>query len=130
MKDKVFIDTNILVYAFLTNQKEKHEKSERLLSSLAFQETEVFVSTQILSEIYSALTKNNIEHDLIKNYLFEIDEIMNVYVITFSTIKKCLDIKERYKYSYWDSLVLASSLESGLSFKSTSSTCLDNLFSL
>ena len=111
MNGRIFIDTNILVYAFLENEKEKHDKAFDLLTKLGNQEAEVFISTQILSELYSALSKNNVEHELIKNYLFEIADSMNIHSITFETIKRYLSLKERYQYAYWDSLVLASALE-------------------
>jgi predicted nucleic acid-binding protein len=38
---------------------------------------------------------------------------MNIQPICFDTVKKCLSLKKKYFYSYWDSLILASSLESG-----------------
>lgn len=113
MNDRIFIDTNILIYAFLENEKEKHDKALELLSRSRGKE--VFVSTQVLSEIYAGLSKNGIEHNAIEKYLLEIDESMNIHIIDFETIKRCLALKKRYNYSYWDSLILASSIESGCS---------------
>ena len=66
-----------------------------------------------MSEVYSALTKNGIEHEAISKYLFELEENMNVCSIAPETVRKCLFLKKKYLYSYWDSLILASSLESG-----------------
>ncbi|CAK8712602.1 MAG: hypothetical protein CDV28_1094 [Candidatus Electronema aureum] len=43
MPDKVFIDTNILIYSFLDNDQKRHEAAVQLLSSLL--EKEVFIST-------------------------------------------------------------------------------------
>ncbi len=37
---------------------------------------------------------------------------MNIQPIYFDTVKKYLSLKKKYLYSYWDSLILASSLES------------------
>ena len=86
MNDRIFIDTNILVYAFLENDKEKHDLAVTLLSQTI--NKEVFVSTQVFSEIYSALSKNNIEHDDIEQYLIELEERMNLALIDFQTIKQ------------------------------------------
>ena len=33
--------------------------------------------------------------------------------LELETVRRCMDIKERYGYSWWDSLVLASALDSG-----------------
>jgi len=109
MTEKIFIDTNIFVYAFLENDAAKHDMAVKLMSEIIG--TEVFVSIQVMSEIYADLSKNGIGHEAIAEYLLELDEKMNVQPINFHTIKKCLALKERYAYSYWDSLILASSLE-------------------
>lgn len=111
MNVSVFLDTNVLVYAFLDNEPKKHEQAVGLLSSLLRQN--VFVSIQVLSEIYSALSKNAVEHDAIERYLFELDEQVNIAVIDFGTISRCLTLKKRYGFSYWDCLILAAALESG-----------------
>lgn len=34
MKDRIFIDTNIFIYAFLSDDKVKHEKAIKLLTSV------------------------------------------------------------------------------------------------
>ncbi|MBF0228780.1 MAG: PIN domain-containing protein [Desulfamplus sp.] len=111
MTEKIFIDTNILVYAFLENDKAKHNRSKQLFSEIIGKE--VFISIQVISEIYSALSKNGIVHEAISEYIYELEKDINVCPINFSIITKCLFLKKRYGYSYWDSLILASSLESG-----------------
>lgn len=113
MSDNIFIDTNILVYAFLDNEPKKHEQAVNLLAQAI--NKEVFVSTQVFSELYSALSKNGVEHDAIEQYLIELDEQMNLTPIDFQTIIRCLKLKKRYGFSYWDSLILASALEGGCS---------------
>nr|VFJ59701.1 MAG: Predicted nucleic acid-binding protein, contains PIN domain [Candidatus Kentron sp. FW]VFJ67067.1 MAG: Predicted nucleic acid-binding protein, contains PIN domain [Candidatus Kentron sp. FW] len=113
MTDSVFIDTNVLVYAFLDNDKARHDMAVQLLSEMMGKE--VFISTQVMSEIYSALSKNGIGHEAISNYLFDLEEDFNVRAVTPDTIRDCLLLKKKYFYSYWDSLILASSLESGCS---------------
>lgn len=110
MNDRIFIDTNVLIYAFLENEPDKHERAVDLLSDVIGKD--VFVSTQVLSEIYAGLARNGIDHAEIERYLLELEENMNVPSITFETIKRCLSLKTRYQYSYWDSLILASALES------------------
>jgi predicted nucleic acid-binding protein len=111
MTERVFIDTNILVYAFLENDTVRHDSAVKLMSDIIG--AEVFVSIQVMSEIYAALSKNGVGHEEIAKYLYELEEKMNIQPICFDTVKKCLSLKKKYSYSYWDSLVLASSLESG-----------------
>lgn len=109
MSDKCFLDTNIMVYAFIESEKTKHEAALKLLSEN--RQNYLFVSTQVLSELYSALTKNGIEATVIKKYIYDTASKSNIVVITFETIKLCIEIRERYGFSYWDSLVLATAIE-------------------
>ena len=101
--------TNILVYGFLENDIERHNVAVRLLFGII--DREVFISTQVISELYSALIKNRVEHDKITKYIGELEENMNICAVALNTVKTCLQLKKRYLYSYWDSLILASALE-------------------
>lgn len=109
MKDRVFIDTNIIVYGIIEKDVEKHNKVKELFESL--KNKEVFISIQIVNEVYSALTKNKIEHERIEKYINELNELFNIEIINFETVKKAMNIKKKYGYSYWDSLVLSSAIE-------------------
>nr|VFJ68933.1 MAG: PIN domain-containing protein [Candidatus Kentron sp. FM]VFJ69500.1 MAG: PIN domain-containing protein [Candidatus Kentron sp. FM]VFK17723.1 MAG: PIN domain-containing protein [Candidatus Kentron sp. FM] len=83
MIDRVFIDTNVLVYAFLENDKARHDAAVRLLCGMMGKEA--FISTQVMSEIYSALTKNGVGHELITRYLSELEEDINIRSVTPDT---------------------------------------------
>lgn len=109
MKDRCFLDTNVLVYAFIENDESKRKRAVQLLESIGY--SDVFVSTQILSEFYSALYKNRVDPEKIKTFVFDIAERSNIAIIDFETIKLCFSLKDRYRFSYWDSLVLATAME-------------------
>ena len=111
MTDKVFIDTNILVYAYVANDLEKHNKAKDFLNGLSGKE--VNISVQILNEVYVALKKNAAEDSKIKYYIEYCIEKYNVFPVTIDEVKMCLEIRERYKYSYWDCLVIASAQNIG-----------------
>jgi len=108
MTDRIFIDTNILVYAYINSDLDKHTRIKDFLNTLSGKE--VNISTQILSEVYSALKKNAVEKHNIKYYIEYCVEKYNILSVTLSEIKTCLEIRERYNYSYWDSLVLATAV--------------------
>jgi predicted nucleic acid-binding protein len=57
------------------------------------------------------MAKYKYSHDEIKSCLDEIIEQTEIMPLKLDTFKFCLFIKERYSYSWWDSLVLASALE-------------------
>ncbi len=117
MKDKVFIDTNVFVYAYLENPKkqedyEKHLKAKEFLRSFTTENT-VIISTQVCNEYYSALSKNKIENHDIQSSLSSLVQMVNVASISKNTVLGSFAIKNRYSFSYWDSLILSSALENG-----------------
>ena len=109
MSDKFFLDTNILVYAFIENG-EKCQKVKRLLD----ESPESFaISTQVLNEFYNALSKHKVEHKQIVSAVNEITTFCEVDSVTLQTVTKAYTIKERYGFSYWDCLILSAALENG-----------------
>jgi len=117
MRDKIFIDTNVFVYAYLENHKkeedyQKHLKAKELLGSFTT-DNRVFISTQVCNEYYSALLKNKIENSDIQSSLHSLVQMVNVASISKNTVLQSFEIKNRYDFSYWDSLILSSALENG-----------------
>jgi len=117
MSDKIFIDTNVFVYSYLKNPKKeedykKHLKAKELLGSFR-SDNQVFISTQVCNEYYSALLKNKIENFDIQSSLSDLVKKVNVASISKDTVLNSFAIKNRYDFSYWDSLILSSALENG-----------------
>lgn len=110
MSDRVFIDTNIVVYAHITDEKEKHEVALNLLRK-TLNSSRIWVSVQVLSEFYSAMNKNKCEHERIADYISAMTTRMNVLPLSLGTVEKALFIKSKYQLSYWDSLMLSAALE-------------------
>lgn len=109
MRDRIFLDSNILVYSSLEDNENKHNKIISLLQNIKGKE--IFLSTQVINEVYVTLLKNGLDDDAIQKVLMEIIETYNISVITTEIIKKAWNLRKQYRYSYWDSLVLASALE-------------------
>lgn len=110
MPDKVFIDTNILVYS-LSDDSRGAKARQTLLSS-----SEAVVSSQVISEFISTCLKKNLLS------LDDTAEAANGFMraLIFApvhqiTISRALKILKKYKYSYWDSLIVASAIEYGCS---------------
>jgi len=112
MTDKVFVDSNIVVYAHAVNDKAKHDASVVLLRE-TLKSTRLWISVQVLSEFYAAMRKNKYEHEKVSKLVRLLAENMNVRRLTAQTVESALTLKDKYGYSYWDSLILASALECG-----------------
>jgi predicted nucleic acid-binding protein len=107
MSDKVFIDTNILVY-FVSDDENK----KRIARDILLKENINVISSQIITEFVSITRKKKIlpPQDVI-HYANEFMDIFEFVLIDRETIKLSFDIFKRYKLSSWDSLVIASALE-------------------
>ena len=110
MKEKVFIDSNIFIYAYTSDDEQKHSIARDLLRTSVL-DNEIVLSVQILNEFYSVMARYKYPHHKIKLCLNEIIEQVKVMPLELETIQQCIFIKEKYCYSWWDSLVLVSALE-------------------
>jgi predicted nucleic acid-binding protein len=105
-----FLDTNILLYLYSEDEPEKLARARRLVMD----GTRAWVSTQVLSEMANVLhRKFGVAYPDIAVALQEIREVCAVYQVTAETIALALSLAERYRYAYYDSLILAAALECG-----------------
>ncbi len=107
MPDRVFIDTNILIYS-ISNDETKKPKAKDLILSYP----DSVVSSQVVSEFASiCLTKNLLPEDEVRTLLSGFMDSFEFAPVVESTISKALQIRKTYKYSFWDSLIVAAALE-------------------
>ena len=117
MKDRVFFDTNVTVYLFDKSEKEKHKRAKEILID-SLRNTIPYISTQVVNEfvvITSQKIKSPVPLTRVKKDLDFLKRNLNIYTIDLETSLKAIDVKLRYYFSYWDSLIIASALESDCS---------------
>jgi len=73
----------------------------------------LILASYLCNEYYSALLKNKIENSDIQSSLHSLVQMVNVASISKDTVIQSFEIKNRYSFSYWDSLILSSALENG-----------------
>ena len=111
MKGRIFLDTNIILYSYSKTELEKSE----VANSLIF-ETKNLISNQVTNETINILYKKyNLTSQQIEDVILELDDNFEICNFTIKTQVKALRIKEKYKYQYYDSLIIATALESGCS---------------
>ncbi len=104
---KVFIDTNVLIYAYSEDEPEKAVVSQEIIV-----ENYSITSAQVLNELSNVLYKKfRKSEDEVISVILEITELLEVVPITLNTVLKAHEVKRRYRYSYYDSLVIASAIE-------------------
>jgi predicted nucleic acid-binding protein len=112
MKGKIFVDTNILIYAHDLDAGARHDIAARAIEELWENENGV-MSTQVLQEFYVNVTKKinkplsrSRARGIIENYLswhIEINEA--------DTVLKASEIEERHLLSFWDALIVAAACQ-------------------
>lgn len=112
MKDRVFLDTNILVYLYSGD-----ELAKRKTVIKAMGQYECCISTQVMNEFASVfLRKFHTPAMKVLDALNEIIERVTVQPVSENTIRKALQITDRLGFSYYDSAIIAAALESESGF--------------
>lgn len=112
--NKTFLDTNIIVYAFDSSAKRKHEIAKKILIDL-WDSGQGLLSTQVLQEFYVTATQK-IPKPLDRNLAIQtIKDLLHwdVVVNDGGAIIEAIDIQARYKYSFWDAMIIQAAIKSG-----------------
>ena len=108
MPDRVFLDTNIIVYLYSVDEDDKRDISFKFVNS-----ADCITSIQAMNEASNVWFKKYslLKHEIVK-YLDEIECVCeDVMLVHRKTIDLAMDIKDRYGYSFFDCLMLASAIE-------------------
>ena len=107
MSDRIFIDTNVLVYS-ISNDQQKREIADTLLLT-----HEIVISPQVISEFVAVTLRKRIlpPHQVVA-YATQFMQVFEMATMTQQTILSALDVMTRYQLSYWDSLIVAAAVES------------------
>lgn len=112
-----FIDTNILVYAYDNDEKTKNIIAKQIILD-CWENKSGIISTQVLQEFYVTITAKLPKRlslyearELIKDYLsWPIEQVTPHDIIDATALQ------ERYKFSFWDSLIITMAQKSSAEF--------------
>ena len=111
MSDRIFVDTNILVYAHDLSAGDRHDRAYAIIESLWEAETGV-ISTQVFQEFYVTITrkiKNPLKpteaREIIRNYL-----AWPVLINDPEMTIQASEIEEKNSLSFWDAMIVAAAL--------------------
>jgi len=113
MKDKVFLDTNIIVYAHDRSSGEKHAVAKEIMDHL-WESRQGVISVQVLQEFFVCVTKKIVKPILIKDARVLLEYLSNWEVVAndkYITLK-AIDLLEKYRFSFWDSLIIQAAIQS------------------
>lgn len=114
MPGKIFLDTNILVYAHDLDAGAKHDRAREVVAGL-WESGEGIVSVQVLEEFYVNATRKiptplgkSEARDIIRQYI-----VWEPVSVDGDVILEASDIEERYHLSFWDALIIAAAKTGG-----------------
>jgi predicted nucleic acid-binding protein len=105
MRDRLFLDTNILVYAYDKHEPQKQRKAQELLTNGIEQEN-LFLSVQVLGEFFNVVTRH-IPQPMTP------DEAKEIKEIDLTVVNRAIDTHKAYQISYWDALIVSAAERAG-----------------
>jgi predicted nucleic acid-binding protein len=114
MNDKVFVDSNILIYAYDIDETRKHTIAANIVRELWDTEKGI-ISTQVLQEFYVTVTQKipsplspTTARGIIRTY-----GVWHVEINDLETVLFASELQERYTISFWDGMIVAAAYRGG-----------------
>ena len=113
MNAKVFVDTNVLVYAHDQREGHKQQTAKQILHDLRQQQSGA-VSMQVLQEFYNTVTRK-LAFPLPKDEARGIVEDFSYWCVTTTPtdINRAFQIEDEARINFWDAMIVAAAIKSG-----------------
>lgn len=114
MSGRYFLDTNILAYCFDETAPEKRERANQLVREGLERRVGV-ISYQVVQEFINLALRRfepRMGVDDVRQYAAVVLRPMLAVGSSMALYQRALEIVERYRFSWYDSLIVASALES------------------
>ncbi|MEN8219469.1 MAG: PIN domain-containing protein [Pseudomonadota bacterium] len=117
MQDKVFFDTNLWIYLFLTSSlKNEDRKKRKLVKTLITNHPNIVVSNQVLNEISNVLLKKyQIDHSRVEIYLKKLLNIVELHLLDELNTFDALTLISQYNLSFYDALIVSAAIDANCS---------------
>lgn len=115
MSGSAFVDTNVLVYAFDSENRARQTIASALVTRLMGARTMV-ISTQVLKELYVTLTRKvatPLGHDEARDISNRFIATSMVVEDTLPLFRRALLLLDEHQLSLWDACIVAAAATSG-----------------
>jgi len=113
MSDKYFIDTNIFIYSFDTEDPAKNDIAKRLIAS-ALENGTGIISYQVIQEFLNVATQKFLKPLTFKDAQRYLNVVLEPLCEVFSSTElfhKALEIMDRWRFPFYDSLIISAALQ-------------------
>jgi predicted nucleic acid-binding protein len=112
MQDKVFLDSNLWIYLFLTSSITEDRKKRNQVKDLIKDYPDVVISNQVLNEISNVLLrKYKISNTRVETYLKKLLNIVEFSLLDDNNTFEALNLVSQYKFSFYDALIVSSAID-------------------
>ena len=116
MSDRIFIDTNILFYAYDQDAGAKHEIAKKLIGQ-CWEQANGVLSIQVLCEFFVRITRKvdpaaslGETESLVKNLAYNWEIVTPDIYMVMEAIRG----RRTYLFSFWDAMIWAAAKSSGI----------------
>ena len=106
---RVFVDTNILVYAVDEDAGEKSERAKAALKPFYHTDIRPVISVQVVHEFAYRLFRWGMNQERVETLLRPMYH-WRVVSNDLNVFREAMALKQRFQLSFWDSLILAAAL--------------------
>lgn len=114
MSERVFLDTNILIYADDLDAGAKNLRARELLQEVLLTGSGV-LSTQVLQEFFVVATRKLGVSPQVARRKIELLSTLDVVRIELEEILAAIDLHRLHSISFWDALIVRSAATAGCS---------------
>ena len=106
----VFLDTNIWLYAFIASQDATKTKIAKEL----IRRSEILISSQVINEVcVNLIKKAHLDESSVQQIIRAFYSKYRIGVVDSALMLSASDLRKRWQFSFWDSLIVSSTLAGG-----------------
>ncbi|MHB8481681.1 MAG: PIN domain-containing protein [Nitrospiria bacterium] len=111
MNDKIFVDTNILVYCFDSSDTAKKEKAVQIMEDL-WDKSNGVLSLQVLKEFFVTVTAKLPEKMDFKTAKAAVTDLFswNLFLENRNSLEKSFELIQKYQLSFWDANIISAAI--------------------
>jgi predicted nucleic acid-binding protein len=113
---KIFLDTNVIIYAYDVSAGVKREKAQKIIVDL-WESGQGLLSTQVLQEFFVSVTRKIPEPLEFKTAKQIVNDLLSwdIVINNGDSILEAIELHSHYRYSFWDSLIIQAAIKGGAS---------------
>ncbi len=108
MQDKVFLDSNILIYCYSNSELEKQKVARNIFERY----DNPNISKQVINEVSNIFFKKfKLDPNSVENAVLQISDLVTIFDFSLITQIKAIRLKKDYNLQFYDALIIATALE-------------------